>query len=208
LGEYRFTDLDVVIAGRRTVRRFRPDPVPDAVIAGLIAAAARAPSAHNRQPWRFHILRDASDKARLAAAMGERLQADRTRDGDDDDAIRRDVARSSARIGNAPAVIAVCLTLEDMDRYPDDRRERAEFLMAVQSTAMASQILLLKAQAEGLGACWMCAPLFCADTVGAALNLPASWQAQGLILLGWPAEAGRVRARKPLSEIVTGIDLP
>ena len=52
-----------------------------------------------------------------------------------------------SRINGAPALIAVCLTLADMDSYPDARRNDAEFLMAVQSTAMAAQILL----AEGPG---------------------------------------------------------
>jgi len=201
-------DLDGVVFGRRTVRRFLPDPVPEATILGMIEAATRAPSAHNRQPWRFHVVRDTEGKAWLAKAMGDRLRADRSKDGDDTEAIRQDVERSSARINGAPALIAVCLTLDDMDSYPDARRGEAEFLMAVQSTAMAAQILLLKAQAEGLGACWMCAPLFCAETVRNALDLPASWQPQGLLLLGYPAEPGKVRERKPMGEIVRGIKLP
>jgi len=200
--------LDGVVFGRRTVRRFLPDPVPEATIAGMIQAATRAPSAHNRQPWRFHVVRDAEGKAHLAKAMGDKLRADRSKDGDDPELIRQDVERSSARINDAPALIAVCLTLDDMDTYPDARRGEAEFLMAVQSTAMAAQILLLKAQAEGLGACWMCAPLFCAETVRSALDLPASWQPQGLMLLGYPAEPGKVRERKPMGEIVRGIKLP
>jgi hypothetical protein len=37
------------------------------------------------------------------------------------------------------------------------------------------------------------------------LDLPDSWQPQGLILLGWPAEPGRKRDRKPLADIVTGL---
>lgn len=201
-------DLDGVVFGRRTVRRFLPDPVPEATILGMIEAATRAPSAHNRQPWRFHVVRDAEGKARLASAMGDRLRADRSKDGDDPALIRQDVERSSARINGAPALIVVCLTLEDMDSYPDTRRSEAEFVMAVQSTAMAAQILLLKAQAEGLGACWMCAPLFCADTVRSAIDVPDSWQPQGLILLGYPAEPGKVRGRKPLGDIVRGIALP
>ena len=93
--------------------------------------------------------------------MGDRLRVDRLADGDDPQAIDKDVANSRARIVAAPAVIAVCFTLADMDRYADARRAEAERLMAVQSTAMAAQNLLLLAHAEGLGACWMCAPLFC-----------------------------------------------
>jgi F420 biosynthesis protein FbiB-like protein len=189
------------------VRRFLPDPVPEATIAAMIQAATRAPSAHNRQPWRFHVICDAEEKAKLAKAMGDKLRADRSKDSDDPELIRQDVERSSARINGAPALIAVCLTLDDMDTYPDARRSEAEFLMAVQSTAMAAQILLLKAQAEGLGACWMCAPLFCPETVRNALDLPQSWRPQGLILLGWPSEPGRVRERKPLAEIASGIKL-
>jgi F420 biosynthesis protein FbiB-like protein len=200
--------LDSAIHGRRTVRRFLNEPVPEAALARIVGAATRAPSAHNRQPWRFRIVRDTLEKAALAAAMGEKLRGDRTRDGDDPEAIAQDVARSSARINGAPVVIAVCLTLEDMDSYPDERRNGAEYLMAVQSTAMAAQNLLLAAHGEGLGACWMCAPLFCAGTVAAALELPSTWQPQGLILLGRPAEPGRVRARKPLKEIIRGMDIP
>lgn len=173
----------------------------------LVAAATRAPSAHNRQPWRFRIIRTAEDKARLAAAMGEKLQHDRTRDRDDAEAIRQDVTRSTARITGAPAMIAVCLTLADMDSYPDERRGRAEYLMAVQSTAMAAQNLMLAAHAEGYDSCWMCAPLFCGETVRAALDLPEDWQPQGLVLLGRAAEPGRNRPRRPLSDIVRGIEL-
>lgn len=199
-------DLDAAVFGRQSVRRFRPEPVPTGLIVDLIHAASRAPSAHNRQPWRFHVLRDAAGKERLANAMGERLRADRGRDGDDTELIRQDAERSSGRITGAPVLVAVCLTLEDMDSYPDDRRNQAEYLMAVQSTAMAAQLLLLKAHALGLGACWICAPLFCQDTVRTALALADSWQPQGLILLGWPAEPGRMRQRKPLGEIMTGLD--
>ncbi len=194
--------------GRRSIRRFRDEECAPEAVAALIRAAVQAPSAHNRQPWRFHVLRTPADKARLAAAMGERLAADRSKDGDDPAAIARDVARSASRITGSPTVIAVCLTLEDMDSYPDARRRDAEFLMAVQSTAMAAQNLLLAAHAQGLGACWVCAPLFCPDTVRATLALPDHWRPQGLILLGRPAEPGRERPRKALAAIVSGLDRP
>ena len=66
---------------------------------------------------------------------------------------------------------------------------------------MAGQNLLLAAHALGLGACWMCAPLFCPDVVVDALRLPADWQPQGLVTLGWPAQT-RSRGRRPLDEVL------
>ncbi|MPZ55967.1 MAG: nitroreductase family protein [Rhizobiales bacterium] len=191
-----------LLAGRRSVRRYRPDPVPADIVQRLVQAAAAAPSAHNRQPWRYVVVEDAATKAKLAQAMGRQLAEDRARDGDDADAIRLDVERSFARITGAPVMILACLTLGEMDAYPDPKRRDAEFLMAVQSTAMATQNLLLAAHAEGLGACWMCAPLFCPDTVRAALTLPADWQPQGLITLGYPQQPGKARPRKSLADIL------
>jgi nitroreductase len=74
--------------------------------------------------------------------------------------------------------------------------------MAVQGVALAIQNLLLAAAVEGLGACWMCAPLFCQDTVASALGLPAGWQAQGLITLGYAASRGKEPIRRPLDGLV------
>lgn len=191
-----------VLHGRQTVRRFRPDPIPPALVERLVSAAARAPSAHNRQPWRFCVVVEKGARAALAEAMGGRLRADRQRDGDAPEAIAADVRRSHDRITGAPLAILVCLTLEEMDHYPDERRGDAEWVMAVQSTAMAGENLLLAAEAEGLGACWMCAPLFCPDEVRQALKLPAHWVPQGLVLVGHPAEAGKFRQRKPLGSVM------
>jgi len=148
------------------------------------------------------VLIDDAHKAVLARAMGERLAADRRRDGDAEDAIAHDVARSHARLIGAPVLILVCLTLEDADAYPDPARRQAEFLMAVQGTAMAAQNLMLAAHAEGLSACWLCAPLFCPDVAQAALGISSHWQSQGLIALGHAADSGRARPRRPVAAFV------
>ena len=68
------------------------------------------------------------------------------------------------------------------------RAQRLEWLMAAQSTALALGNLLLAAHHEGLAACWMCAPLFAPDIVRDVLDLPADWEPQALITLGYPAE--------------------
>ncbi len=182
---------------RRSIRRYTDQPLPSALVVRLLEAAIWAPSAHNRQPWRFAALGTPEARERLAAAMGERLRADLTADGAAPDVIERDVSRSYSRISSAPMAVVVCLSMVDMDRYLDERRGEAEYSMAVQSVAMAVQNLLLAAHAEGLGACWMCAPLFCPEVVRAALDLPTDWQPQALITLGYPA-VEREATRQPL----------
>jgi coenzyme F420-0:L-glutamate ligase/coenzyme F420-1:gamma-L-glutamate ligase len=191
------------------VRRFLADPVPEAIIAGMIQAATRAPSAHNRQPWRFpYRARCASEKAHLAQAMGDKLRLDRSKDGDDGEGDPPGRRALLGRINGAPALIAVCLTLDDMDTYPDASPQRGRIPDGGAEHGDGGADPAAEGAGRGLGACWMCAPLFCAETVRTALALPPSWQPQGLMLLGWPAEPGRVRERKPLGDIVTGLKLP
>ena len=78
--------------------------------------------------------------------------------------------------------------------------------MAVQATATATENLLLLAEARGLGACWMCAPLFCPDVVRDTLGLPQDWQPQALITAGYPAAPPRRRDRRLLDEVVVWLD--
>jgi F420 biosynthesis protein FbiB-like protein len=194
-------DFYDLVKNRRAIRRYEDRPVPDELIERLLEAALWAPSAHNRQPWRFAILRSGTSKDKLARAMGNRLRRDRLSDGDNMEVIERDVARSYERITAAPAVILFFLTMADMDEYPDQRRSEAEKQMAVQSVAMAVQNIWLLAAAEGLGACWLCAPLFVPDLVQQTLDLPKDWQAQGLLTIGWPAEE-RIKERRPWQAFV------
>jgi F420 biosynthesis protein FbiB-like protein len=190
-----------LVTGRRSIRRYRPEPLDHALIERILAQAIWAPSAHNRQPWRFAVVAQ-TQRRTLADAMAARLKRDRLADGDDPAVVAADAARSIARLIEAPALVLVALTMQEMDRYPDPRRAQAEFLMAVQSTAMAAQNLMLAAQNEGLGSCVLCAPLFCPDTVLEALDLPRDWQPQSLITMGRPANAGKTASRRPLAEVI------
>ncbi len=193
---YQQTLLETVVS-RRSIRRYRPDPVPRDVIEALLTAAIWAPSAHNRQPWRFCVIESAERREALASAMGAQLRRDLAADEMPADLIEKDTARSYARMTGAPALVVLCLSMADMDHYSDERRSLNEYVMAAQSTAMAGQNLLLAAHEAGLGACWMCAPLFCPDVVSAVLELPQDWQPQALITLGYPAEV-RAKTRHPL----------
>lgn len=186
---------------RRSIRRYTPEPVAPTLIEALLEAASWAPSAHNRQPWRFCVVQSATTKAVLSAQMAEAWRRDLSGDGADLSEIERRVAISQARLTGAPVLIVPCVTLEEMDVYPDPLRSQAEWTMAVQSVALACQNLLLAAHAAGLGACWMCAPLFAPALVRQVLALPEAWQPQAILTLGYPAEV-RTRTRAPLTERV------
>ncbi len=191
--------LDTIRA-RRSIRRYLDTPVPRELIEKILDAARWAPSAHNRQPWRFAIIENSETKRALASAMGDKLRADLERDGAARDVIEKDTARSYQRITNAPVVIVVCVTMREMDSYADARRRHAEYLMATQSVAMATQNLLLAAHALGLGACWMCAPLFVPETVREVLKLENDWEPQVLITMGFGGET-REKTRMSLEDV-------
>ena len=103
-----------VVVGRRSIRVFKDTPVPRHALESALTYATFAPSAHNRQPWRFAVLTDTLIKTSLAEAMGEQLYQDRLDDGDPVADIERDVARSRARIGGAPVVIILFLSRSEI----------------------------------------------------------------------------------------------
>jgi coenzyme F420-0:L-glutamate ligase / coenzyme F420-1:gamma-L-glutamate ligase len=187
-----------LIQGRRSVRRYTAQPVAPELLEKVLEAATWAPSAHNRQPWRFCIITGAASKERLSTRMAEQWRRDLGADGADVSLIERRVAISQARLTGAAALIMAAVSMEEMDSYPDERRSQAEWTMAVQSVALACQNLLLAAHHYGLGACWMCAPLFVPELVQDVLELPSTWQPQALITLGYPAEE-KSKERAPLA---------
>jgi F420 biosynthesis protein FbiB-like protein len=195
------TDLHRFLRTRRSIRRFKPDPVPDSVIQNILTTATFAPSAHNRQPWRFAVVTDSSVKQRLANAMAVEFQRDLETDGLPPEDIQKRITRSRERITSAPLVILLCLDMTEMDAYPDKTRRRAEFRMAMQSVASAGLQLLLAAHAEGLGGVWVCSPLFVQETIQRVLALPQTWEPQAMLFIGYPEEMPEVRERKSLDEI-------
>lgn len=195
-------DLHGFIRSRRSVRRFKPEPVADATIERMLLTAVSAPSAHNRQPWRFCVARQADVKGRLADAMAAEFRRDLMRDSLSAADIDIRVETSRARINSSPLVIVLCMDMSEMDRYPDERRAAAERMMAIQSTAAAGTQLLLAAHAEGLSGVWTCGPLFAPDVVRATLGLDVRWEPQAMFFIGLPDQRPRPKEMKPLESVV------
>jgi coenzyme F420-0:L-glutamate ligase / coenzyme F420-1:gamma-L-glutamate ligase len=195
-------EIPALLLARRTVRFYRPEPVPDDAVRALLDAAAAAPSAHNAQPVRYVVVRSPHAKQVLATRMGRRWRRDLERSGTPEASIKVELRFSMRRFSEAPVLILVGYTMAEMDVYPDRTRRGAEQTMAVQSAAAAVQNLLLAASANGLGACWCCAPLFCPGIVRRALDLPEDFVPQALVTIGQPAHTPPVPPRKPYDAVV------
>jgi len=196
--------LDIIsfLKSRRSIREYASQAVSEKVLNAILEAAMWAPSAHNAQPWRFVAIKNYHVKLKLAKAMASSWKRDMTKNGVPEQERENLVKASVERFSNAPIIIVPCVTMVDMNHYPDKRRQRIEFLMAVQSVAAAIENMLLGAQALGLGACWFCAPLFCPEVIRKVLNLPSNLEPQALITLGYPVNVPNAPPRKPLKEIV------
>ena len=202
----RGLDFLPLARGRRSVRAYQDRPVPRQALEMMLEAAGWAPSPHGRQPWRFAVLTKPSSKANLANAMGFDWQRALAMDGQPQEIIQIRLEKSHERIRAAPAIVLACLYLEDLDRYPDQDRQHAEEVMAIQSLGASIQNMLLAAYAIGLDCGWMCAPLFVPDTVRSALQLDEHLIPQALITVGYAARDPRRRPHRPLDELLVLFD--
>lgn len=167
-----------VVAQRRMIRRYRPDPVAPEVVARIVDAARRAPSAGFTQAVSFVVVTDADRRARLADLCGEPAHVARGR---------------SPWLSVAPVHVVPCVRPADYrERYaePDKVGSGGPDGWAVPywwvDAGAALMLLLLAAVDEGLGAGF----LDLADRAGvrALLAIPTDVEPLGLVTLGVPAD--------------------
>lgn len=193
-------DLQTFLQTRRSIRRFKPDPVPAPVIQRILETSTNAPSAHNLQPWRFVMVETDTAKLKLGQALTSKMRVDMTTAGAPQADIEKRVTISLRRIDKAPVVILLC-----RDVTAVRKEESEEHTMAVQSVALAGLQLMLAAHAEGLGSNWICWPLYAQEVVRAALGLPENWKPQAMFFLGYADEEPKKKILKPLDEIMVTI---
>lgn len=190
-----------VVENRRSVRQFSDRIVERRLLEKVIETGTLAPNAHNRQSWRFLILTQKEIMLQLAEEMGIDFRSALINNGASAEEAQERVEKRRQRLTSAPAVVILCVDTADLDQYSSQHRSEGEYLMAVQSAALAGGHMLLAGQALGLAGVWMCAPLFAPDRVQAVLDLPETWLAQGLLLIGYPEQEPRARQRKPMEEV-------
>jgi coenzyme F420-0:L-glutamate ligase / coenzyme F420-1:gamma-L-glutamate ligase len=202
----RADDLATLLRSRRSVRKYQARPVSREQLEQILEAARWAPSPHGRQPWRFVVLTRQEPKTLLADRMGVTWRENLEMDGQDAKIVNIRLEKSHQRILTAPAIILPCLYLEDLDHYPDEKRQSDETIMAIQSLGAAIQNMLLMTYDLGLDAGWMCAPLFCPEVVCEALDLDRHLIPHALITVGYAAADPQRRARLPLENLIVRFD--
>ena len=179
-------NISQAINARRSVRHFDDEPVARDVVEDLVRLACAAPAPHHSRPWRFAEVRASENREALADAMSESWRADLDAANTSVHEIDRLVRRSREQIEKAPVLLVACLAFDDAKPWSDDSRKQSERDMFVQSLGAALQNILLAAGDFGLVGYLKGAPLFCAEAIQSALDLPKGWEPTFLVLLGYP----------------------
>ena len=162
-----------IIRQRRSVRVYRRDPIPEESLFRVLEAARLAPSGKNLQPWKFILVQDNELKRKLAKA-----------------------SNSQDFIADAPLVLVAC-------GFPGEcYRSMGRYMKSWPvDVTIALEHLILQAQEEGLGTCWIGS--FEEEEVKSLLSVPEHVKVLALTPLGYPAEVPEFRGRKSIEEIVS-----
>jgi len=192
-------DLVAFLEGRRTRRRWVPDPVDPAAIERAVLAAITAPFPHHTRPFRVVEVAPGPGRDRYLSAMEAAWRKDLGGGGTPAAVIERRIARSRELLGAAPVLLVPCLIAGGRHHYPDGRRQAAEAAMFALAAGAAVQNLLLALHAQGLGGAWISSSLFCQQAAARALDLPEAegWQPLGSVAAGHPDPAAPPRPRPP-----------
>jgi nitroreductase len=168
-------DFYEVVRTRRSIRSYRPDPVPDDVLKRVLEAARISPSGSNRQPWKFIIVKNEELKRKLAVACHNQMF-----------------------IAEAPIVIVACGY-----NIHWNRGEYMGDLSMLIDVSIAFTHLILAARAEGLGTCWIGS--FSNKEVKEILRIPEDVNVVAITPLGYPKDERfeDPGPRKPLLEILS-----
>lgn len=208
MNEGAYEQLLTLLRERRSVRRFTAQQPDDAQVAQLLEAARWAPSASNRQPYRFLVAHDAERIEAMRQAVTKAtgaLQASARAD-------RQEAVSTYLKhfdfFGGAPIVLAPIVRLgPDLlaaatgNAASQDASIPRTLLDNVSSVAAALTNLLLAAHALGLGACWMTGPLVAERELCVLLGVPRGWSLAALVPLGYPAEVPAAPPRKPVEAL-------
>lgn len=181
-------DFFEVINTRRSIRKFKQEPVNKEDILKILHAANWAPSALNLQPWEFLVV--AGDKKNMLGRNYGKIVDSYTKDWDEspDKAFmpRREFIQFANVYGGAPVIIVVLV-----EAHSDPNYQKA----LLESASAAMENMLLAATALGLGGCWMTGPLEDEKYLRSKLAIPEDRDIVAVSPIGYPAVTPAPRPR-------------
>jgi len=174
-----------LLNNRRTIRKYKSEPLPDDIIIQLLTASCRAATTGNMQVYSVVITKD-NDRKKILAPFHF----------------------NQKMITEAPVVLTFCA---DFNRFSKWCRQRKaipgydnflSFVTAAIDALLVAQTFSLAAESIGLGTCYLGTTIYTADKIIEALELPAGVVPITTITLGWPAEQTEQVDRLPVEAII------
>ncbi|HVP26898.1 MAG TPA: nitroreductase family protein [Candidatus Bathyarchaeia archaeon] len=189
-------DFSEVVAKRRSVRKFKEEPVPTNILSRILDAGRWAPSAGNSQPWRFVVVTDTDVKRRIAEVCTE--SSKKAWAGFSPECARYLAARGGSwdksSMMKIPVLVVVC--------YEVSERIRDELVLG--SVWAAVENMLLAATDEGLGSCiYTFYDMEEEERIKEALRVPEKFRVVAMVQLGYSVAQPLTPSRKTLDEIVS-----
>ncbi len=200
----------------RSMRRLKPDPVPDELIWAVLDAAIRAPSGGNTQPWRFLVVRDDASKRflqerytrgwdRYVAANVKAAAELPVAPTPDEAAARAKMIQAATHLAEhlheAPVLLLVCMLPRKMDLPPDPEAQPPSPAALYASIFPAVQNILLACRAHGLGATLTTLHLMYERAIKERLGIPPEIETVAMLPIGWPVGRFGPVTRAPIETV-------
>jgi len=195
---------------RRSIRRFKPDPIPDAYIEKIIEAARWAMSGANAQPWEFIVVKDQQTKNKIGELYLDFAKRIYTIETTRIEELRHQGYTSlpvkTPGFVDAPVLIIVCgdprtLLATVVIGYLNDGEggPKATFL---KNMANATQMLQLAVAASGLGSQWLSVDQSWEGKLKAVFGVPDELEIHTIVPIGYPDYEPPTPYRRELGDIV------
>ena len=189
------------IENRRSIRKYRPDEIERKLIDEIIYSASLAPSAKNRQPWKF-IVYQGKEKDKLVDVMRHGINSEKmTHELMPEWAFAIPDAENTVRImQEVPCLIAVLNTNQYTPFASIENEKRIVEISDSLSIGAAIENMILTATGYGLGTLWIANTCFAYNELMDFIGTDS--QLTGIVAIGFANEAPAKRPRKPFEEIV------
>jgi len=175
-----------IIAARRDIRRFRPDPIPDDVLGRILWAAHHAGSVGYMQPWNFMLIREKAPRQAVKDLFVAANEAAAALYGGE----RRVLYDTLKLEGILESPLNICVTCDTRRGGPHVLGRHSLPETDVYSTCTAVQNLWLAARAEGVGVGWV--SILANDRLRGIFGIPESVVPVAYLCVGYPVEFGPV----------------